>query len=530
MIHSFRREPSGDAMESQELVPAAQYVRMSTEHQQYSILNQVLVIQSFAAANGFHVAHTYDDPGRSGLSIQHRPGLRRLLADVLNGECPFRAILVYDVSRWGRFQDTDEAAHYEFLCRNAGIPIYYCAESFPNTSNSIASVLKNLKRVMAAEYSSDLSNRVTNGMVTLTMMGYRMGSTPPYGFRRMLISADGIRCHLLQKGERKCLNTDRVILVPGPPLERRVVRQVFKLAEKYPCTTIAKTLSRRGLVNVRGRKWCEESVRSMLTNPIYMGRLVWGRTTQKLRTLPKRLAKWHVPLESAPLIRGGGLIAEDTFKRLQPIIAARSRRATDADLIERAKGILRSGSNLSREALRRHGTAEKTIVHHFGSLRRFYDILGYELPEDIRVSREHFHDTMALRSQIATRLSQLWRTTNTTIKQSGVRTSVMLDGCKVNIATCRYRARDKYPRWTFSPVSNGEHELTLLCRLNAQNDGVLDYWLFSPRATVQYRYSFEETSSCMKGAKHLDYLTQLFQFVLPLSDLTEAHRLEFCRR
>jgi hypothetical protein len=31
-------------------------------------------------------------------------------------------------SRWGRFQDADESAHYEFLCKSAGIPVHYCAE------------------------------------------------------------------------------------------------------------------------------------------------------------------------------------------------------------------------------------------------------------------------------------------------------------------------------------------------------------------------------------------------------------------
>jgi DNA invertase Pin-like site-specific DNA recombinase len=37
-------------------------------------------------------------------------------------------VLVYDVSRWGRFQDIDESAHYEFVCKQAGIKVAYCAE------------------------------------------------------------------------------------------------------------------------------------------------------------------------------------------------------------------------------------------------------------------------------------------------------------------------------------------------------------------------------------------------------------------
>ncbi|MGB2890006.1 MAG: recombinase family protein [Candidatus Acidiferrales bacterium] len=114
------------------LVPAAQYIRMSTEHQQYSLENQSAAIQKYAESKGFEVVRTYSDAARSGLVLRHRTGLRQLLQDVVGGTPAYRAILVYDVSRWGRFQDTDESAHYEFLCKSAGVPVHYCAEAFAN--------------------------------------------------------------------------------------------------------------------------------------------------------------------------------------------------------------------------------------------------------------------------------------------------------------------------------------------------------------------------------------------------------------
>jgi DNA invertase Pin-like site-specific DNA recombinase len=82
------------------LIPAAQYVRMSTEHQQYSIDNQKAAIQRYADANGFYVVHTYTDAARSAVMLKPRVALRQLLQDVL-GQPKFKAILVYDVSRWG---------------------------------------------------------------------------------------------------------------------------------------------------------------------------------------------------------------------------------------------------------------------------------------------------------------------------------------------------------------------------------------------------------------------------------------------
>jgi DNA invertase Pin-like site-specific DNA recombinase len=104
-------------MELKPLIPVAQYVRMSTEEQQYSIANQKVAIQMYAESHGFIVVSTYADAGKSGVAIKHRKELRRLLHDVTSGQAQYQTILVYDVSRWGRFQDVDEAAHYEFLAR-----------------------------------------------------------------------------------------------------------------------------------------------------------------------------------------------------------------------------------------------------------------------------------------------------------------------------------------------------------------------------------------------------------------------------
>ncbi len=113
-------------------VRAAQYVRMSTEHQQYSTENQADVIKEYADARGYVIVKTYKDKGKSGLRVEGRDALKRLLEDVQSGHIDYEAILVYDVSRWGRFQDSDESAYYEYICKRAGIQIEYCAEQFEN--------------------------------------------------------------------------------------------------------------------------------------------------------------------------------------------------------------------------------------------------------------------------------------------------------------------------------------------------------------------------------------------------------------
>jgi Resolvase, N terminal domain len=86
-------------------VRAAQYVRMSTDQQKYSTQNQAEAIAAFAAGRGLTVVRTYADEGRSGLDIDRREALQNLIDDVRTGRADFKFILVYDVSRWGRFQD-----------------------------------------------------------------------------------------------------------------------------------------------------------------------------------------------------------------------------------------------------------------------------------------------------------------------------------------------------------------------------------------------------------------------------------------
>ena len=138
-------------------VRAAQYLRMSTEHQRYSLQNQQSGIARYASENGLTVIETYADPGRSGLTLKQRPELQRLLHDVLRAERSFDVVLVFDVSRWGRFQDPDQSAHYEFICRQAGVPVVYCAEPFENDGRMVSNLVKQLKRLMAGEYSRELS-------------------------------------------------------------------------------------------------------------------------------------------------------------------------------------------------------------------------------------------------------------------------------------------------------------------------------------------------------------------------------------
>ena len=166
----------GDTVVAQApLVRAAEYVRMSTEHQQYSTENQRDRIREYAVRRGLEIVRTYADEGKSGLRIDGRQALQQLIRDVESGRADFQVILVYDVSRWGRFQDADESAYYEYVCRRVGIQVAYCAEQFENDGSPVSTIVKGVKRAMAGEYSRELSAKVFAGQCRLIELGFRQG-------------------------------------------------------------------------------------------------------------------------------------------------------------------------------------------------------------------------------------------------------------------------------------------------------------------------------------------------------------------
>ena len=195
---------------------AALYLRMSTDMQKYSTENQALVLLAYAERNNLEVVRTYEDSGKSGVAINGRDALQRLIADVESGRNDFEVILVYDVTRWGRFQDPDESAYYEQVCKRAGVQVRFCVEQFENDGSMSSTLIKSLKRFMSGAYSQDLSKKVFLGASRLVELGFRQGGTPGLGLRRLLVDQDRNTKSELSRGERKSLQTDRIILVPGP--------------------------------------------------------------------------------------------------------------------------------------------------------------------------------------------------------------------------------------------------------------------------------------------------------------------------
>ncbi len=328
---------------------AAQYVRKSTEHQRYSIENQIAAISDYATARQFKIVQTYSDAGRSGLRIDNRKALKQLLNDVGAGAAPFEAILVYDVSRWGRFQDTDEAAYYEYACKRAGIAVHYCAEQFDNDGTPLATIIKGLKRAMAAEYSRELGVKVYAGQKRVIEQGFRLGALAGFGLRRQIVDLSGKPKHVLEIGERKAIQTDRIVLVPGPENEVRVVRDIFRaFVRSRSEKAIAASLNKRGIRTDLGRCWTNHNVHQVLTNPKYIGRNVWNRVSFRLKKSRVRnpTSAWiEGPRRFTPIVD------RRTFNRAADIIARRKQTAPDEELLAGLRDSHGRAKHCARRAL-----------------------------------------------------------------------------------------------------------------------------------------------------------------------------------
>ncbi|GGH55356.1 serine recombinase [Comamonas phosphati] len=376
-------EPSIDQPDRPAVFRAAEYVRMSTEHQQYSTENQADKIRDYAQRRGIEIVRTYADEGKSGLRIDGRQALQQLIRDVESGQADFQVILVYDVSRWGRFQDADESAYYEYICRRAGIQVAYCAEQFENDGSPVSTIVKGVKRAMAGEYSRELSAKVFAGQCRLIELGFRQGGPAGYGLRRVLIDQSGAVKGQLSRGEHKSLQTDRVILQPGPDEEVAVVNQIYRWFVEGGLfeSEIADRLNTQGIQTDLGRAWTRATVREVLSNEKYIGNNVYNRRSFKLKKVRvvNQPEMW-IRKESA----FEGIVPPDLFYTAQGILRERAHRFSNEELIEKLRRLFQQHGYLSGliidEAEGMPSAA--AYAHRFGSLIRAYQTVGFTPDRD----------------------------------------------------------------------------------------------------------------------------------------------------
>ncbi len=491
---------------------AAEYVRMSTEHQKYSTENQGDAIRAYAERHHMEIVRTYSDTGKSGLKIEGRDALRQLIDDVESGATEFDVILVYDISRWGRFQDADEIAYYEYICRRSGTSVHYCAEQFDNDGSPVSTIVKGVKRAMAGEYSRELSAKVFAGQCRLIELGYRQGGMAGFGLRRMRIDQNGVAQGILQLGEHKSLQTDRVILVPGPEEELETVRWIYRQFVEGGKVEreIAALLNKRGIVTDLGRPWSRGTVHQVLTNEKYIGNNVYNRRSFKLK-------KTRVENSPEMWIRADNafeaVVDPNIFFTAQGMIRERNRRYSDEEMIERLRRLFGQHGYLSGIIIdeSENMPSSGSYQRRFGSLVRAYELVGFEPDRDYRyieINRElrRLHgevitDTISAIEDLGGRITRSPATDLLTVNREFTASIV--------VARCQQTPAGSL-RWKIRLDTGLAPDITVVLRMDAANEAPLDYYLLPLFEIASDRIRLAEENGLMLDAFRFDSLEQFF--------------------
>jgi len=285
------------------------YARASTEEQTASCSQQHRESERKAACPP---AAKFEDDGVPGrIPVDGRTGLKQL-CDFLRAtpQSTFE-VRCYDTSRLGRFDDPEYHFVAEWLLKQAGARrVVYTKGAFTEGRSVANSVLKIVEAHANRAYSEKLSRDVHRGLIAAVREGKRSGGFAPFGYdleypdqtgkpyaRVRFVPVGGGRrafekhVTYLEDGRVKVLDAEHTFrpetkyrrsrLVPGDPKKIEAVRFIFDAyLRKQGYRTIAQDLQEQGYVAPEGNGWSITAVRSIVVNPVYTGRAVYGRRSE----------------------------------------------------------------------------------------------------------------------------------------------------------------------------------------------------------------------------------------------------------
>jgi hypothetical protein len=356
--------------------------------------------------------------------------------------------------------------------------VHYCAEQFSNDGTMPNLIMKALKRTMAGEYSRELGVKVLAGQRKIASLGYKVGGRRNFGMQRMLISSDGQPKRLLGDGERKYIISERVILVPGPPREVEIVREIYRMfaSERKCFDAIANELNRRGVAYKGNYRWRHNTIGKILKNPLYMGTYVFGRTSQRLYTPRVRVpeTEWVVKPDAFQPI-----VDRDTFAAVQTILQDRTINKSNEQLLEYLRQILNQKGRLSLNIIKNFPGVPSVSVfrERLGGLLRAYEALGYKSTyqfETVAAKRR----IRSIRTELLAQIVEMFPG-RVSIFQRGTRYRNLLKFenrlmVSVNIARSFFSWKTTI-RWQVVTIPRERRLITLLVRLHEGNESILDF-------------------------------------------------------
>lgn len=240
-------------------IRVALYARVSTEEQAvhgFSIDAQLNTLRNYCSMYGKKVVKEYVDAGISGKSIAGRYELQQLLKDCEEGK--FDEVLVWKISRLAR-KVIDLLGMVEKFEKN-GVVFRSFSENFETETPMGKFALQMMGAVGELERNTIVDN-VKLGMAQRSRQG-RWNGGICLGYKSEAVNPDN-------------LNDTRLVIVPD---EAIIVRKIFNMyASGKGLRAIANSLNKEGYTTKRGNSFSTASIKEIILNPIYIGKVRFNR-------------------------------------------------------------------------------------------------------------------------------------------------------------------------------------------------------------------------------------------------------------
>jgi hypothetical protein len=297
----------------------------------------------------------------------------------------------------------------------------------------------------------------------------------------MVIGEDEIPKGELRYRQYKNIKAERIKLVLGPTNEVDTVRRIFQLFvfERRSVADITRTLNREGVPVARRTAWKTSRIRGILSNENYIGNIVYGRRSQKLRGPVRATAPetWVRCEHALPPV-----VDRKCFDAAQKLIAVQTHRKTDAEILNALTRLYKQTGRLSKSIVdQSHDVPSVTMYRsRFGSLRSAYALIGHPPPRSFGRLRGDAQYWRAC-ARLAEIIGDL-QSSGSSVVPGPHRALFCIDGrFTLRIAlVARTKNHGSGPQWRIRLKTLLNYDLVLACRMNEGNADVLDFFLLPP--------------------------------------------------
>jgi DNA invertase Pin-like site-specific DNA recombinase len=297
---------------------AVAYYRSSLVDADRAIDNQREQVREWAEKHGLEIIREFVDAGTSGLPTEPREAFDKLMRYIKRCR-RFRYVLCPDTTRWGRDHGMNLPELHSDECLRAGKTVIYTRIAECQNPNPLRLVFEYYRRM---QYNScrRQGDKIRRARAAAASQGYWPGGKTPYGLRRLLLDGDENPIHLLEPGQRKTIQKQRVALVLGEPAQVAAVRRVFRefVDRGYRTARIADGLNAKRIPSPGGSGWNARQVLACLRTEAYANSITYRRKTSRGGNTPDGWVRMPKARE--------GIISRELFERAQAILMQCRRR------------------------------------------------------------------------------------------------------------------------------------------------------------------------------------------------------------